>query len=137
MGRHKPIRPSNLGIALVLAKSVFLIKSNCPPRQVFLMDRERVLQLLRDDSQAARKRLHDATDYLDLAIQVHRHPGPTKSTEERVRCAARSYRDAIAKVASADARLKNFEVRGLIPDDLQVRRSPQQAGALARPHKVA
>jgi hypothetical protein len=46
-----------------------------------LMNRERVFQLLRDDSQAARKRLHDAADYLDLAIQVQRHPGPTKSTE--------------------------------------------------------
>ncbi|MGH9646975.1 MAG: hypothetical protein ACRD4E_09185 [Bryobacteraceae bacterium] len=101
------------------------------------MDRERVLQVLRDESQAARKRLNDASDYLDLAIQINRHPGPTKSTEERVRGAARSYRDAIANLATADTRLKDFEVRGLIPDDLQIRRSPQQAGALARTQKVA
>lgn len=101
------------------------------------MNRERVLQLLRDDSQAARKRLHDATDYLDLAVQVQRHPGPTKSTQERVRCAARSYRDAIANVATADTRLKDFEVSGIVPDDLHVRRSPQQASTLARPRRVA
>jgi predicted S18 family serine protease len=101
------------------------------------MDRERVLQVLRDELQAARKRLNDASDYLDSAIQINRRPGPTKSTEERVRYAARSYRDAIANLASAEARLKEFEVHGLIPDDLQVRRSPQQPAALARPQRVA
>jgi hypothetical protein len=103
--------------------------------RIFLINRERVLQLLRDDSQAARKRLHDTADYLDLAIQVQRRPGPTKSTEERVRCAARSYRDAIANVAVADARLKDFEVSGLVPNDLQARRAPQVT--FARPRKVA
>ena len=101
------------------------------------MDRDRVLQLLRDDAQAARKRLNDASDYLDLAIQINRRPGPTKSTEERVKLAARSYRDAIAQVARADIRLKDFELRGFIPEDLRMRRAPQRAGALARPQRVA
>lgn len=101
------------------------------------MDRERTVQLLRDDLQAARKRLDDASDYLDLAIQVHRRPGPTKSTEERVRYAARSYREAIASAAIANARLKDFEDHGVVPDDLPLRRSARQAVALARSHNVA
>ena len=101
------------------------------------MDRERVRQLLRNDAQAARKRLQDASDYLDLAISHHRHPGPTKSTEERVRYAARSYWDAIASLAVADARLQDFEVRGVVPGDLQLRRPLQKAGALARSQRTA
>jgi hypothetical protein len=101
------------------------------------MDRERVRQLLRDDSQAAKKRLQDTTEYLDLAIQQHRNPGPTKITEERVRYAARSYRDAIASAALADTRLRDFETRGIVPDDFQLRRSPQRAGNPVRSQKFA
>jgi hypothetical protein len=101
------------------------------------MDRERVRRLLHADSQAAKKSIQGTTEYLDLAIQQHRNPGPTKSTEERVRCAARSYRDAITREALADARLRDCEIRGFIPDDLQVRRSPQRAGNLARSQQTA
>jgi hypothetical protein len=107
------------------------------PRRVCSMDRERVHQLLRDDSQAAKKRLRDTTEYLDLAIQQHRNPGPTKITEERVRYAARSYREAIGRAAFADSRLRDFETRGMVPDDLQVRRFPQRAGSLVRSQKLA
>jgi hypothetical protein len=93
-------------------------------------DRERLRQLLHDESQAAKKHLEDTTEYLDLAIQQHRNPGPTKRTEERVRYAARSYRDAIARAALADTRLRDFETRGIAPDDSRMRRFPQPAGNL-------
>jgi len=100
------------------------------PRRVCSMDREHVRQLLHDDSQAAKKHLQDTTEYLDLAIQQHRNPGPTRRTEERVRYAARSYRDAIARAALADTRLRDFETRGIVPDDLQMRRFSQRSGNL-------
>jgi hypothetical protein len=99
-------------------------------RRVCSTDRERVRQLLHDDLQAAKKHLQDTMEYLDLAIQQHRNPGPTKRTEERVRYAARSYRDAIARAALADTRLRDFETHGIVPDYLQVRRFPQRAGNL-------
>jgi hypothetical protein len=89
------------------------------------MDRKRVLKILRDDVQSARKHLQDATDYLDLAIHHHRNPFPTKNSQERVRCAARSYRDAIVRLAAADSRVKDFEASGIVAEDLQPRRPPE------------
>jgi len=101
------------------------------------MDRECVHRLLVEETKAAKKHLLDATEYLDLAIEQHRNPGPTKSSEERVRCAARAYRDAIARTRLADARMRDFATRGIVPDDLLGRRSPQRAGPLVRSQQSA
>lgn len=100
------------------------------------MDRECVHRLLIDEAQAAKKHLLDATEYLDLAIQQHR-AGPTKSSEERVRYAARAYRDAIARTNLADERLRDFETRGIVREDLVSRRSPQRVGHLVRSQQSA
>ena len=81
------------------------------------MDLERVLGILQEDSLTTKKRLQDVSDYLDLAIQHHRNPCPTTGSGERVRLAARAYREAVGEFVRAEKRLSRFVNEGIVPED--------------------
>ena len=59
------------------------------------MDHQTALTLLEEELRHAEKHLQDTSDYLDLAIQMNRNPGPTPETQLRVKLAARAYRRAL------------------------------------------
>src|ERR1700722_15104876 len=70
------------------------------------MNRQSVLAILQEDLRKAEKHLQDTSDYLDLAIQMNRNPGPTQDTQKRVRLAARAYRRAVDDRGTGLSRLK-------------------------------
>ena len=88
------------------------------------MERERILQRLRDDVKAARKRFHDTEEYLDLAF-ARRASSNTPDQQTRFRLASRSYRIAGEELRAALSRLNQFVTEGIEPAQIQTRRPPQ------------
>jgi hypothetical protein len=70
------------------------------------MNRQSVLAMLQEDLRNAEKHLQDTSDYLDLAIQMNRSPGPTPDTQLRVRLAARAYLRAVDDRGTVLSRLE-------------------------------
>lgn len=96
------------------------------------MDREGVINVLREDVVTAQTRLQDVSDNFDLAIRHHRDPYSGSGSLERVRMLARSYFEAVNDLKTAQLRLKRFET-GVLPH--QVRPRPPQRLVYSRTSK--
>ena len=99
------------------------------------MHREFILQALRDDVRAARKRFDDTAEYLDLAIHGRSKGCRNTSRRERIRWTSRSYAIAGRELQAALERLHRFEAEGTVPDSLKpkpARRSETMALGDAR-----
>jgi hypothetical protein len=83
------------------------------------MTRERVLEILRDDVKAARKRFQDTTEYFDEAIHGRQNSISNANRQQRVSLAARSYRLAAHDLTTAVVRLNRFMLDGVVPDVLK------------------
>ena len=96
----------------------FIIAMTPPPE----IDRERILQLLRDDLDAAQERRAVASQCFDEVIRQTRSGIPHPEGAERLRLVSHEYGRAMQEVADAFIRTNEYLIHGTIPPDLEARR---------------
>jgi hypothetical protein len=83
------------------------------------MDPESALECLRDQLAAAREQAKRTSDAFDAIVREVPSGIPYPDSVQRIRDASREYNSARVSLTIALKRLNDFQVRGIIPDDLK------------------
>ena len=86
------------------------------------MDRERILQVLRGDIDAASQRRDVASERFDAIIREVRKGIPHPDHKDFIRLASLEYTRTQQEVTDALVKLNEYLIDGMVPADLEARR---------------